>query len=574
MHINKYLFNVVSNISRHFFLVISLLMFVGCASVTDFFSNNDTTDSESDTQSKSDLIEKENSSDSESAAQYSSNLFGNDKKLFSQSATLSSSEDLTTDLDQDTPSDSNDESNKKDEESESEEVASVPPLWENSVGDDVSLADDFSARDAVDDLISLSYPIGTSVNVTTALVPGFHNDAIFAASSGGQLTRFDPVTGEEVWSVNTEHRLSGGVGVSEEIVLVGTFKGEVLAYDYKGNLLWEAQVTSEVLSPPQIENGIAVVRTGEGRIFGLDALSGKRIWVYQGSTPSLTVRSFAGVLVKGGAVFAGFAGGKLVAIQLKDGKVGWEVAVAKARGVTELERIMDITSLPVVDERQICAVAYKGRVTCFEILNGNQIWTREISSSAGLAMDNKYIYVSGDDGGVVAYDKNNGTIIWKKKIPKREVKRFANLTWTNPGEVGRSRQYDAPGDKDKGGYNLLGALEELGEIGEDVDNWEKSSPDKPDIRMEGGGALGNFLTRSFGGGESVFVNKLSAPFVYGSQVVVGDSQGFVTVLKNDDGEIISQSETDGGAILNRPEHVPNGLVVQTMNGGLYAFSIQ
>ena len=224
MNINKHVLNVVSIISRHFFLVASLLMFAGCASVTNLFSNDDKTDSESTVQTSSDLIEKENSSDSGPDTQYSSDLFSNDKKMFSQSATQSSSEDITTDSEQDTQSDSNDKSNKKDEvsekdeESESEEVASVSPLWENSVGDDVSLTEDFSARDAVDDLISLSYPIGTSVTGTTAMVPGFHNDAIYAASSGGQLTRFDPVTGNEVWSVDTKHRLSGGVGVSEEIV--------------------------------------------------------------------------------------------------------------------------------------------------------------------------------------------------------------------------------------------------------------------------------------------------------------------------------------------------------------------
>ena len=190
-------------------------------------------------------------------------------------------------------------------------------------------------------------------------------------------------------------------------------------------------------------------------------------------------------------------------------------------------------------------------------------------------MDNKYIYVSGDDGEVVAYDKNNGTVIWKKKIPKREVKKFANFTWTVPGEEGRSGQYrkKVPGDGE-GGYDFLDALDALDEFGKGADSWEKSSSDKPDLRMKGGGFFGNFITKTVGGGEKVFINKLSAPFVYGAQVVVRDSQGFVTVLKNDDGEIISQSETDGGAILTRPEHVPNGLVVQTINGGLYAFGIQ
>ncbi len=558
MSINKIILNVVCVVPRHVFLLPLLLMFVGCASTSDLFSSDLKADSEPVTQSNSDVV-------------------NDDLKADSEAATESSSEDLKTDLVQDAQPGSKDINTKKDEVSEPETITSVPPLWENNVGD--ADYDEFSARDAVDDLVSLSYRIGTSVTGTTALVPGFHNDAVYAASASGQLTRFDSATGSEVWSINTYSRLSGGVGVNDEMVLVGTFKGEVLAFDDQSNLLWRSQVTSEILSPPQVDDGVVVVRTGEGRIFGLDAVNGKRKWVYQTSKPSLTVRSFAGVLVKGGAVFAGFAGGKLAAIQLSDGKVAWEVAVSKARGVTELERITDITSLPVADEKQICAVAYKGRVTCFEITNGNQIWTRDTSSSAGLAMDNKYVYVSEDDGSVVAYDKNNGTIIWKKKIPKREVKRFAEFTWTGGGDQARvtyeQEQYSGTatkgGKKDSSMWDFLGLDSESNDNEED--DWEQS--DRPDIRMEEGGFLGNFIVRKFGGDDDkVLANKLSAPFVYGSQVVVGDSQGYVTILKYDDGAIVSQSETDGGAILTRPEHVPNGLVVQTINGGLYAFSIQ
>ncbi len=562
MSINKIILNVVCVVPRHVFLLPLLLMFVGCASTSDLFSSDLKADSEPVTQSNSDVV-------------------NDDLKADSEAATESSSEDLTTDLVQDAQSGSKDINTKKDEVSEPETITSVPPLWENNVGD--ADYDEFSARDAVDDLVSLSYRIGTSVTGTTALVPGFHNDAVYAASASGQLTRFDSATGSEVWSINTYSMLSGGVGVNDEMVLVGTFKGEVLAFDDQSNLLWRSQVTSEILSPPQVDDGVVVVRTGEGRIFGLDAVNGKRKWVYQTSKPSLTVRSFAGVLVKGGAVFAGFAGGKLAAIQLSDGKVAWEVAVSKARGVTELERITDITSLPVADEKQICAVAYKGRVTCFEITSGNQIWTRDTSSSAGLAMDNKYVYVSEDDGSVVAYNKNNGTIMWKKKIPKREVKKFANFAWTGAGDAARTayeqeqkqKQYSGTtpkgSKKDSGMWDFLGLGSESNDNEED--DWEQS--DRPDIRMEEGGFLGKFIVRKFGGGDDkVLVNKLSAPFVYGSQVVVGDSQGYVTILKYDDGTIVSQSETDGGAILTRPEHVPNGLVVQTINGGLYAFSIQ
>jgi outer membrane protein assembly factor BamB len=556
MAINKPVFSVVYTILRYVCFVPFAITLVGCTSVSNLFDYGANDNPESVAQSDS----EDTLSDLDQNVLSGNKDIGSglNKDIGSGLVGYLQGDDSETDLNTET--------------SDSEEVASIPPLWEGSVGGDTSYIDEFSARDAVDDVISLTYPIGVSVTGTTALVPAFDNDAIYAASSAGKITRFDPVTGDEVWSINTMHRLSGGVGVSEGVILVGTFKGEILAYDANGNQLWVSQVTSEVLSPPQVDKGVVVVRTGEGRIFGLDAVDGKRKWVYQGSTPSLTVRSFAGVLVKGGGVFAGFPGGKLVAIDISNGKIGWEAAVSKPRGVTELERITDVTSLPVVDDKQICAVAYKGRVSCFEVMTGNPIWSRDISSSAGLTMDNKYVYVSDDDGAVVAYDKNNGTVIWKKKIPKREVKRFANLSWIDPsGDRGSTVENQYTGDES----NYWDFLKDYDWDRDDnpEDDWEKS--DRPDIRGGGSGFLGKYITNITGGGSArTLINKLSAPFVYGSQVVVGDSQGFVTVLKNDDGSIVSQSETDGGAILTRPEHVPNGLVVQTINGGLYAFGMQ
>ncbi|WP_083399473.1 outer membrane protein assembly factor BamB [Nitrosomonas cryotolerans] len=318
--------------------------------------------------------------------------------------------------------------------------------------------------------------------------PVFANGALYAADEEGNLIRFDPVTGKQSWNINTEHQLSGGVGAGDGMVLVGTFKGEVLAFDESGNALWKAIVTSEVLSPPRVDSNIVVVRTGDGRIFGLDAIDGSRKWVYQGATPSLTVRSSAGVLISRGAVFAGFAGGKLAAMSLFNGNIGWEIAVSLPRGVTELERMTDITSLPVADEHLVCTVAYQGRVACFGMADGSQVWTREASSSIGLAMDDDYVYVSEDQGAVVAYDKRSGASIWKQ------------------------------------------------------------------------GRLGS--------------RKLSPPLVRGHNVIVGDDQGNITLLRNYDGAIVARSATDKSAILASPEALPDGFVVQTAKGGLYAFSHQ
>jgi outer membrane protein assembly factor BamB len=251
----------------------------------------------------------------------------------------------------------------------------------------------------------------------TAFSPVFDEGAVYGAGVNGRLVRFDAASGKETASIDTQRRLSGGVGTGEGLLLVGTFKGEVLAYDEKsGKALWTAQLSSEVLSPPRADGGVVVVRTGDARIFGLDAATGKRKWVYQGATPSLTVRSFAGVLISQGVVFAGFAGGKLIALNLANGAVNWEAVVSRPRGATELERITDVTSLPVMDGQQVCAVAYQGRVACFDTASGNPIWARDVSSNSGLAMDSHYVYVSEDRGAVIAYDKNDGTSVWRQDL--------------------------------------------------------------------------------------------------------------------------------------------------------------
>jgi len=248
----------------------------------------------------------------------------------------------------------------------------------------------------------------------TVLFPAVVSDSIYAVGLDGKIARLNTETGKPQWNIDAGRKISGGVGADGNRVVVGTAKGEVLAFDAKGQPLWQARLSSEILSAPQVANDIVVVRTGDGRIFGLDARDGKRKWVYQRAMPALALRSNAGVVVAHGAVFAGFAGGKLVALNLATGNLGWEATVALPRGATELERVTDISSLPVVDGRMICATAYQGRTACFDIASGNLLWARDVSSSAGLAMDDRYVYVSDTRGAIHALDKNSGASLWKQ----------------------------------------------------------------------------------------------------------------------------------------------------------------
>jgi outer membrane protein assembly factor BamB len=248
-----------------------------------------------------------------------------------------------------------------------------------------------------------------------AFAPAPVGDAVYAAARDGTVTRFDSASGAERWSEDTERKLSGGVGADARTVVVATEEGEVIALEAdSGKLRWRARVSSEVLAPPALGEGLVVVRSLDNRIFAFGEADGKRRWVYQRVAASLIVRSPAGVTIAGDTLFAGFSGGKLVALASDSGNLRWEATVALPKGATELERVTDVVGEPAVQGREVCAAAYQGRVACYEAASGRQVWSREISSVTGVTLDARYAFISDERGAVHALDRSNGRSLWKQ----------------------------------------------------------------------------------------------------------------------------------------------------------------
>lgn len=236
----------------------------------------------------------------------------------------------------------------------------------------------------------------------------------YAAGANGEVFKIDVTTGKQVWEVTAGENISGGVGVGGSLVMVGTQKGSVYAFDVSGKLLWKSKLSSEVLSAPKYFDGTVIVRTGDSHIYGINADDGSRKWVYDRASPALTLRSSAGLVVDGGAVYAGFGGGKMVAVRADNGKLLWEASVAQPKGVTEIERIADITSLPVLDGPLVYAVAYQGRVVAIDRISGRVIWNRDISSLTGLNVEDGRIFVSHSIGSIYALDYTTGKTFWRQ----------------------------------------------------------------------------------------------------------------------------------------------------------------
>jgi outer membrane protein assembly factor BamB len=253
-------------------------------------------------------------------------------------------------------------------------------------------------------------------------LPVVREGRVYVASGDGGVSLLDEDTGRVLNRVDTKKRLSGGVEVGDGRIVVGTLKGEVIALDTSGKTQWTTLVAGEVIAPAAVSKKVVVVRTADGRIFGLNAEDGKRKWVFQRPTPALLLRSEAGVIAIGGDVVAGYPNGKLIALDIDDGKLTWEVTVSQPRGSTELERIADVAGLPLIDGGNVCASAFQGKLACFEVQTRNMLWSRDLSSARALVADDKNIYVVDDVGAVHALDKKTGASVWTQdKLKYRKL---------------------------------------------------------------------------------------------------------------------------------------------------------
>jgi outer membrane protein assembly factor BamB len=238
---------------------------------------------------------------------------------------------------------------------------------------------------------------------------------VFAAGHEGEVAAFDLGSGKALWRTRTKARLSGGTGAGTDLVAVGTADGEVIALNAaNGAVLWRVKVNGEVLSAPAIAPEAVVVRTVDGKLHGLAPSDGRQLWDHEETVPRLTLRGTSRPVIANDVALCGFDNGKVVAVNVRDGALVWETAVAPPHGKTELERLVDIDSAARVSGNDVYTVGFQGRVAMLAFDTGQVWWSHDASSYRGLGLDDEAMYISTSEGEVVALRRRSGAEIWRQ----------------------------------------------------------------------------------------------------------------------------------------------------------------
>jgi outer membrane protein assembly factor BamB len=245
------------------------------------------------------------------------------------------------------------------------------------------------------------------------LAPAVTESGVWVASSDGRLALLDPGKGTVRWAVNVARSIAAGVGARGALGVVATADGDLAAFDDLGKQLWKVALGAEAVTVPAVTGRGIYVRCSDRRTLAFERSTGRRLWSFPRTAPNLVLRQTSMIGSADGRLFVGFPGGRLAALDELTGSQVWETAVAVPRGSNEIERIADVVGVPSVASRDVCAVAFQGRIACFDNASGRMIWNRELSSAGGLAGTASVIAVSDEQGNVHAFSRT-GSSLWRQ----------------------------------------------------------------------------------------------------------------------------------------------------------------
>lgn len=251
--------------------------------------------------------------------------------------------------------------------------------------------------------------------------PAITDTAVYSATKDGTIIATNKRTGKTFWTMNVSNVLtrdatiSSGPDANGGVVIMGSSDGDVIALDQvTGRLRWKTKVSSEILAPPASAEGVALVKSIDGKLSALSTEDGHNLWSYQQTEPTLIMRGSSAPQIHNGSIIVGFANGNLAKLTLREGSLHWLQTVAIPQGSFSIQRMIDIDANPIVINDHIYAATYQGRVASLDYASGKILWSYDLSSYSGIAADHERVYVSDAKSHIWAFDAESGVVDWNQ----------------------------------------------------------------------------------------------------------------------------------------------------------------
>src|SRR5665647_1838846 len=234
--------------------------------------------------------------------------------------------------------------------------------------------------------------------------PAISNGMVYVGSYDGNVYALNAADGTKVWSYVTGGTASSPA-VANGLVYIGGTDGYIYALNAAdGTKLWSYWIGygNAGFSSPAVDNGVVYVGSQDHNVYALNAADGTKLWSYATGDAVYSCPAVAN-----GVVYTGSGDGNVYALNAADGTKLWSYATGGW-----------VYSCPAVANGVVYTGITNGNVYALNAADGTKLWSyaigRSVTSSPAVA--NGVVYVANANSNVYALNAADGTKLWSYAI--------------------------------------------------------------------------------------------------------------------------------------------------------------
>lgn len=246
--------------------------------------------------------------------------------------------------------------------------------------------------------------LAASSKVTPAVADG----VVYVGANDGQLRAFDATTGKPLWAAATSAEILAEPLLAQGNVYTANGLGVVSAYTRAGRKLWSFTADDAVYSSPVMADGKVIFGCNDGKLYALDAATGKRAWLNEDATYAIESKPF----VANGKIYYGAWDQYVYCVDARNGRLIWKSICegsSRAKGAKRYYSPADAMPVVAADKLMVADRAYM--LTILNAETGESISSSRRVAATGLSAEGKFVYLRKTDGDLAKMD-STGQEIW------------------------------------------------------------------------------------------------------------------------------------------------------------------